>query len=125
MVVDNSIVIVENIYRLRQEGLDATRASVVGAGEVGLAVVMSTFTSIVVFLPLILMKGGGDFSFWMLRLGLPVIASLLASLLIALIFVPLAAQRLSRGRQHPELRVITWVRDRYVAALHWVLHHRI
>jgi HAE1 family hydrophobic/amphiphilic exporter-1 len=125
MVVDNSIVIVENIYRLRQEGLEATRASIVGAGEVGLAVVMSTFTSIVVFLPLILMKGGGDFSFWMLRLGLPVIASLLASLLIALIFVPLAAQRLSRGRQHPELRVITWVRDRYVAALHWVLHHRI
>jgi HAE1 family hydrophobic/amphiphilic exporter-1 len=125
MVVDNSIVIVENIYRLRQEGIEATRASIVGAGEVGLAVVMSTFTSIVVFLPLILMKGGGDFSFWMLRLGLPVIASLLASLLIALIFVPLAAQRLSRGQQHPELRVITWVRDRYVASLHWVLNHRI
>lgn len=125
MVVDNSIVIVENIYRLRQEGADATQASIVGAGEVGLAVVMSTFTSIVVFLPLILMKGGGDFSFWMLRLGLPVIASLLASLLIALIFVPLAAQRLTRGTQHPELRAVVWVRERYVASLHWVLNHRI
>ncbi len=125
MVVDNAIVIVENIYRLRQEGADPTQASIVGAGEVGLAVVMSTFTSIVVFLPLILMKGGGDFSFWMLRLGLPVIASLLASLFIALIFVPLAAQRLSRGRQHPELRIVVWVRDRYVTALAWVLHHRI
>lgn len=125
MVVDNSIVIVENIYRLRQEGIEATRASIVGAGEVGLAVVMSTLTSIVVFLPLILMKGGGDFSFWMLRLGLPVIASLLASLFIALIFVPLAAQRLSRGQQHPELRAVTWVRDHYVTALRWVLSHRI
>ena len=125
MVVDNSIVIVENIYRLRQEGMEATRASIVGAGEVGLAVVMSTFTSIVVFLPLILMKGGGDFSFWMLRLGVPVIISLVASLLIALVFVPLAAQRLSRGRQHPELRAVVWCRERYAAALRWVLTHRI
>jgi HAE1 family hydrophobic/amphiphilic exporter-1 len=125
MVVDNAIVIVENIYRHRQEGVEATRASIVGAGEVGLAVVMSTLTSIVVFLPLILMKGGGDFSFWMVRLGLPVIASLLASLFIALIFVPLAAQRLSRGKQHPDLRVVAWVRDRYVATLGWVLNHRI
>ncbi len=125
MVVDNSIVIVENIYRLRQEGVEATRASIVGAGEVGLAVVMSTFTSIVVFLPLILMQGGGDFSFWMLRLGLPVIVSLLASLFIALVFVPLAAQRLSRGKQHPELRAIVWLRERYAGALRWVLTHRI
>ncbi|MSU47927.1 MAG: efflux RND transporter permease subunit [Opitutus sp.] len=125
MVVDNAIVIVENIYRLRQEGLDATRASVVGAGEVGLAVVMSTLTSIVVFLPLILMRGSGDFSFWMLRIGIPVIASLLASLFIALVFVPLAAQRLTRGQQHPELRPIAWMRERYVASLRWVLQHRI
>lgn len=125
MVVDNAIVIVENIYRHRQEGVEATRASILGAGEVGLAVVMSTFTSIVVFLPLILMKGGGDFSFWMLRLGLPVIASLLASLFIALVFVPLAAQRLSRGHQHAEFRAFVWVRDRYETALRWTLTHRI
>lgn len=125
MVVDNAIVIVENIYRHRQEGVEATRASILGAGEVGLAVVMSTLTSIVVFLPLILMRGGGDFSFWMLRIGIPVITSLLASLFIALVFVPLAAQRLSRGKQHPELRLIVWLRERYVASLRWVLGHRI
>ena len=64
---------------------------------------MSTCTSVVVFLPLILMKNAGDFSFWMLRIGIPVIVSLVASLFIALVFVPLAAQRLSRGKQHPEL----------------------
>ncbi len=125
MVVDNAIVIVENIYRLRQEGVEPTRASIVGAGEVGLAVVMSTFTSIVVFLPLILMKQAGEFSFFMLRIGYPVIVSLLASLFIALVFVPVAAQRLSRGRQHRELRVISWMKDRYVSALRWVLVHRI
>ena len=125
MVVDNAIVIVENIYRQRQEGVDATTASVNGAGEVGLAVVMSTCTSIIVFLPLMLMGGAGEIPFWMLRIGVPVIASLIASLFIALVFVPLAAQRLSRGRQHEELRVVAWMRARYVRSLTWVLGHRV
>ncbi|MDO8543214.1 MAG: efflux RND transporter permease subunit [Opitutaceae bacterium] len=121
MVVDNAIVIVENIYRRRQEGLEATQASILGAGEVGLAVVMSTFTSIVVFLPLMLMSRAGEIAFWLKRIGVPVIISLLASLFIALVFVPLAAQRLSRGAQHPDLRFIAWLRERYAGALKWVL----
>jgi HAE1 family hydrophobic/amphiphilic exporter-1 len=125
MVVDNAIVIVENIYRHRQEGMAATEASISGAGEVGLAVVMSTFTSIVVFLPLMLMGRAHDFSFWMLRIGVPVITSLLASLFIALVFVPLAAQRLSRGRRHEDIRLVAWSRERYTAALRWVLTHRL
>ena len=125
MVVDNAIVIVENIYRLRQEGLEATAASINGAGEVGLAVIMSTCTSIVVFLPLILMGSGQEFSFWMFRIGIPVIVSLVASLFIALVFVPLAAQRLSRGKQHADLRVVAWVRERYVRSLNWTLTHRV
>ncbi|HEY1107780.1 MAG TPA: efflux RND transporter permease subunit, partial [Opitutaceae bacterium] len=125
MVVDNAIVIVENIYRHRQEGREATAASIGGAGEVGLAVIMSTFTSIVVFLPLILMGNAQEFSFWMFRIGIPVIVSLVASLFIALVFVPLAAQRFSRGRQHAELGPVVWLRERYVAALRWVLGHRV
>jgi HAE1 family hydrophobic/amphiphilic exporter-1 len=125
MVVDNAIVIVENIYRHRQDGVEATRASVSGAGEVGLAVVMSTCTNIIVFLPLMLMGGIGEMAFWMLRIGVPVIISLVASLFIALVFVPLAAQRLTRSRHHDELKPIVWLRDRYVRSLHWVLNHRI
>jgi HAE1 family hydrophobic/amphiphilic exporter-1 len=125
MVVDNAIVIVENIYRHRQEGVEATAASIGGAGEVGLAVVMSTCTNVVVFLPLMLMGGAGEMAFWMLRIGVPVIVSLIASLFIALVFVPLAAQRLSRGHQHRELRVIVWLRERYLRTLGWVLNHRI
>lgn len=125
MVVDNAIVIVENIYRLRQEGVDATTASINGAGEVGLAVIMSTCTSVVVFLPLILMGSAQEFSFWMFRIGIPVIVSLVASLFIALVFVPLAAQRLSRGHQHADLRVVSWVRERYVRSLNWTLTHRV
>jgi hydrophobic/amphiphilic exporter-1 (mainly G- bacteria), HAE1 family len=125
MVVDNAIVIVENIYRRRQEGVDGVRASVNGAGEVGLAVVMSTCTNIIVFLPLMLMGGIGEMAFWMLRIGVPVIVSLVASLFIALVFVPLAAQRLSRGRHHEELRALQWLRARYMTALTWVLRHPV
>ena len=125
MVVDNAIVIVENIYRHRQEGVEPTAASIGGAGEVGLAVVMSTCTNIVVFLPLMLMGGAGEMAFWMLRIGVPVIASLVASLFIALVFVPLAAQRLSRGQHHRELRAIIWLREHYLRVLRWVLTHRI
>ena len=125
MVVDNAIVIVENIYRLRQEGMEGRRASIQGTGEVGLAVVMSTCTTVVVFLPLILMGRGHEFSFWMLRIGVPVIVSLVASLLIALVFVPLAAQRMSRGPRHQDLAVVSWLRDRYTRALRWTLTHRI
>ena len=125
MVVDNAIVIVENIYRQRQEGVDGVRASINGAGEVGLAVVMSTCTNIIVFLPLMLMGGVGEMAFWMLRIGVPVIVSLVASLFIALVFVPLAAQRLSRGRHHEELRAVQWLRARYMTALSWVLRHPV
>jgi len=125
MVVDNSIVIVENIYRRRQEGYEATRASIEGAGEVGLAVVMATLTTVVVFLPLILMGSDQEFTFWMLRIGIPVILALLASLFIALVFIPLAALKLTRGKHHDELRPIAWLRERYLAVLRLVLRHRV
>jgi HAE1 family hydrophobic/amphiphilic exporter-1 len=86
---------------------------------------MSTCTNIIVFLPLMLMGGIGDMAFWMLRIGVPVIVSLVASLFIALVFVPLAAQRLSRGRHHEELKPVRWLRTHYVTALRWVLNHRV
>jgi HAE1 family hydrophobic/amphiphilic exporter-1 len=125
LVIDNSIVIVENIYRYRQEGLPGREASIRGAGEVGLAVTMATLTTVVVFLPLILMSDEQEFSFWMLRIGTPVIVALIASLFIALIFVPLAAQRLSTGKHHSEPKTLSWLRVFYLKVLNWALHHRI
>ena len=125
LVVDNAIVIVENIYRKRQGGESADSAAINGAGEVGLAVTMATLTTVVVFMPLILMSDDAEFSFWMLRIGMPVVFSLVASLFIALVFIPLATKRFSRGHQHPEPKSIGWLRDRYTRALHWVLNHRL
>ena len=125
LVVDNAIVIVENIYRKRQEGIAPRTASIEGAGEVGLAVTMATLTTVVVFLPLILMSDEEMFSFWMLRIGLPVITGLVASLLIALIFIPLAALRLSTKKERGEARMILWSRKHYMRSLSWVLNNRL
>ncbi|MDE2743798.1 MAG: efflux RND transporter permease subunit, partial [Gemmatimonadota bacterium] len=125
LVVDNAIVIVENIYRKRQEGIAPRTASIEGAGEVGLAVTMATLTTVVVFLPLILMSDEEMFSFWMLRIGLPVITGLVASLLIALIFIPLAALKLSTKKERGESRMILWSRKHYERSLGWVLNNRL
>ena len=125
LVVDNAIVIVENIHRKRQEGVEARTASIEGAGEVGLAVTMATLTTVVVFLPLILMSDAKEFSFFMLRLGAPVIVGLLASLFIALAIIPLAAHRISTGKKHNDLALITRSRDTYVRCLKWVITHRV
>lgn len=125
LVVDNAIVIVENIYRRRQEGAEPRSASVQGAGEVGLAVTMATLTSVVVFLPLMLMSDAEEFSFIMLRLGMPVIVGLLASLVIALAIIPMAARHLGVAHQGQEPWSVRRARAGYARALSWVLRHRL
>jgi HAE1 family hydrophobic/amphiphilic exporter-1 len=124
LVVDNAIVIVENIYRKRQQGVGPRAASVEGASEVAMAVSMATLTTIVVFLPLILMSDDEHLAFWMLRLGMPVIVGLAASLVIALVIIPLAVMRL-QGRERTEVKLLASLRRRYVPSLNWVLRHRL
>ena len=68
MVVDNAIVVVETIYRRRSEGAGVREAAISGSAEVNLAIVLSTATTMVVFLPLILMSGEAEISFYR-RLG--------------------------------------------------------
>ena len=125
LVVDNAIVIVENIYRKRQSGANPRNASVEGTGEVSLAVTMATLTTVVVFLPLMLMSDDERFSFWMIRIGMPVIVGLVASLIIAMIFIPVAAQRLPVQEGKADSRFLTWLQERYLRSLKWVLHHRL
>ncbi len=91
MVVDNSIVITENIYRFNGMGYSKVRAAVLGASEVGLAIVMATLTTVVVFLPMMIMSGNSFMSFYLTRIGVPVIFAILGSLFIALILIPLAS----------------------------------
>ena len=124
MVVDNAIVIVENIYRLRAKGMAPHRASIVGASEVGLAITMATLTTVVVFLPMMLMSGDAEATFFMSKVGLPVVFSLLGSLFVALLFIPLAAKRFGDARVGKEPKGIQRTRGVYLRALEWCLSHR-
>jgi HAE1 family hydrophobic/amphiphilic exporter-1 len=124
MVVDNAIVIVENIYRMRAKGMDPHKASILGASEVGLAITMATMTTVVVFLPLMLMSGDVNLTFKLSRIGIPVVVSLLGSLFVALIFIPLAAKKLSSSRVKADPKSIQWMRRKYHRGLGWTLRNR-
>lgn len=124
MVVDNAIVVVENIYRCRSEGEPPRRAAIHGASEVSLAITMATLTTVVVFLPLMIMNGDVDLSFFLLRIGIPVIVALLGSLFVALIFIPLAAAKLGTKEVKPDPKFVVRIRNRYKKMLNWTLGHR-
>jgi HAE1 family hydrophobic/amphiphilic exporter-1 len=88
LLVDNSIVVAENIHRLHREGHSRREAAIKGTGEIALAITTATLTTIIVFLPVSLVEG--EAQFFLLRLSLPISVALLASLLVAGIFVPLS-----------------------------------
>lgn len=92
MLVDNSIVVIENIYRLRSEGKSVKEAAIEGAGEVAGAIMASTLTTICVFAPIVFTEGITRQLF--VDMGLTIAYSLLASLLIALTVVPAMASGL-------------------------------
>ena len=125
MVVDNSIVVLENIYSKRTEGRDNKNSALWGSSEVGLAVTMATMTTVVVFLPLILMNDEIGFKFYMLRIGIPVIISLIASLFVAMVFIPLAATKVVSKRQVEEPLAIRKINALYQKVLRWTLTHRL
>ena len=87
LLVDNSVVVAENIQRHYMDGLSRRDACLKGVGEIGLAVTTATLTTIIVFLPSLLIDG--EMRFMLYRLALPVVSALLASLGIALVFIPL------------------------------------
>ncbi len=93
MLVDNSIVVIENLTRKKAEGLSTDAACAEGAGEVGLAILLSTLTSVVVFAPLIFLGENPQFRLIFGEIGKPLCVSLLASLLAALVFLPVQARR--------------------------------
>ena len=93
MLVDSSIVVLESIYRCREEGDSIRESAIRGTREVRGAVIASTLTSICVFFPMVFVEGlaGQVFS----DLGLTVVTSLIASLIVAILFIPMLASRKS------------------------------
>lgn len=92
MMVDNSIVILENIFRHRELGMDNNAAAIAGANEVTSAITASTLTTIAVFFPIVFVEGIGSQLFR--ELALTVSFSLAASLLVALTLVPMLSSKL-------------------------------
>jgi len=99
MLVDNSIVVLESIFRKRKEGLQHAGAAVMGTAEVGAAVVASTLTTVAVFLPIIFVEGIAGQLFK--DQALTVTISLLASLLVALTMIPMLSALRGRHRRGP------------------------
>ena len=123
MLVDNSIVSTENIFRLRRRMADPEQAAILGASQVGTAINASTFTTIIVFLPLVF--ASGELGIWMRQIGIPITFSLLASLFIALSAVPLAITRLIRKPFTHQSKLIPLIIHRYQAVLNRILDHRL
>ncbi len=137
MLVDNAIVVLENIYRLRENGAGASAAAVAGAGEVSSAIIASTLTTLAVFLPLIFVRGMAGVMFK--QLAFVVSFALLCSLAAALTLIPMLASRflrLSPAEAGPDAslscrffcasaRWFTRLEDGYKRLLHLALNHRL
>ena len=102
MLVDNSIVVIENIYRLRNQGFSIRKAAVEGAGQVAGAIFASTLTTVCVFAPIIFTEGITRQLF--VDIALTIAYTLAASLIVALTFVPMMASgalKNTREIKHP------------------------
>ena len=111
MLVDNSIVVIENIYRMRGEGIPAKRAAVAGASQVAGAISASTLTTVCVFAPIVFTEGLTRQLF--VDMGLTIAYSLLASLAVALTLVPMMSAGLLKRVQAKPARIMTKIQGFY------------
>ncbi|WP_138262879.1 efflux RND transporter permease subunit [[Clostridium] hylemonae] len=124
MLVDNSIVVIENIYRMRnEEGASAKTAAIEGARQVGGAITASTFTTICVFLPIVFTSGITRQLF--VDMGLTIAYSLLASLIVALTLVPMISAGLLKKTEEKESRLFIRIKDWYGSMLSKALNRKV
>ena len=123
MLVDNSIVVIENIYRLRAKGVSAARAAVAGAAQVAGAVTASTLTTVCVFLPIVFIEGITRQLFT--DLALTMSYSLLASLIVSLTLVPaMASGMMRRQKKEKQGRVSAGLLRGYERIAGFALDHK-
>lgn len=136
MMVDNSIVVLENIYRLQESGVPSFKAAVQGSHEVTAAIIASTLTTIAVFLPTVFIRGMSGIMFK--QLAYVVSFSLICSLFVALTLVPMLSSHILRPTRldnpHPKgwkEKAVVHVREffrrlenSYKILLHYALDHR-
>jgi len=122
-VVDDSIVVLENIYRHIQRGEDPRRAVIDGTRDVAIPIFASTVTTVVVFLPIGLM--GGLIGNFFLPFGMTVTYALLSSFVVAITVVPLLAYLFIRREHLPPAQEETALQKVYTPVLKWALSHRL
>ncbi len=122
MLVDNAVVVTENIHRYQRLGEKPKLAALIGAREVGIAVTAGTLTSVVVFLPNIVNES--FIAPYMFYIGMPIIISLTASLLISLTVIPLLTSKLPASNKAPKRTIIDKLSEKYEQFLSWFIDRR-
>jgi len=122
MLVDNSVVVIENVYRLRAKGANAIQAAVSGAKQVAGAVTASTLTTVCVFLPIVFITGITKQLFT--DLALTMTYALMASLIVALTLVPAMAAGILRKEKKNTATMPGWFMKGYRKAVAWSLDHK-
>lgn len=122
MLVDNSVVVIENVFRLKQHGISTKRAAIEGASQVAGAIVASTLTTVCVFAPIIFTEGVTKQLF--VDLALTLAYTLGASLLVALTLVPAMSAGLIKRKPKKESKIIAAVQRAYGRAIQWVLRFK-
>ncbi len=120
MLVDNSIVVIENIDRLRQQGVPVRKAAVEGANQVAGAIAASTLTTVCVFAPIVFTEGITRQLF--VDMGLTIAYSLLASLVVALTLVPMMSAGLLKNSKPKTFRLLEHIKNGYGKILSAALH---
>lgn len=123
MLVDNSIVVIENIYRLRNHGISAPRAAVQGAKQVAGPIIASTLTTICVFLPMVFTTG--LVAELMVPFALTISYALTASLIVALTIVPTAGSIVLKKTKEKRYPFFEKIQDAYAAVLAFCLKIKI
>ncbi len=123
MLVDNSIVVIENIYRLRKEGVPVKEAAIVGAKGVAGAITSSTLTTVSVFLPIVFTTGITRQLF--VDMGLTIGYSLLASLIVAVTFVPMMSAGVLHKVTEKDNHLIHKVQNLYQRVMGPIFGHKV
>ncbi len=122
MLVDNSIVVLENIFRLRMRGVPSARAAVQGTKQVSGAIVASTVTTVCVFFPIVF--ADGTVRSLVVPLALSITYCLTASLLVALTVVPAASSSILKNIKVTQGETYRKIQKKYADALRLALHHK-
>jgi HAE1 family hydrophobic/amphiphilic exporter-1 len=123
MLVDNSVVITESIFRHRQLNPDnPVEATVAGVKEVGIATLAGTFSTIIVFLPLVFGEKN-QMSIFLVHVAVPIVIAMVASLVVAQTLIPMLAARMPPPPGVSETSLFGRLQRRYTATLGWALDH--